>query len=369
MRLLAVIVHYAGPPAGGLSMTIGSQTQRLPRSAALNAQLVALHRNFGAGRYAGLMHRLNDAVKNGHTLDVVIITMHDRNALDLIGIEPSAFEIVYFEGDPMMLMFEAQRVVRERLGSYDVYAMLEDDMVISDPAFIDKLLWFQHQFGPGRLLQPRRIEVSKSGAHLGKTIIDHEDSPKYRLTDRHKGPAQLSAAYHGHNQAFSRPSVPHSCSWFVTHEQLARWVKEDCFYDKDISWIDPLVSGATRALALTFDIFKADDPNPFFLEIEHYGVRYANRSALPDGVKFGEDPLLLLARAATEQIAMSGYDGHAQSVSDITALKQIGTDYILASQKDRVQATIENVAMKRILKSRSKTFRHLVKSLTSKAVK
>jgi hypothetical protein len=267
------------------------------------------------------------------------------------------------------LIFESQRIVRERMGQYDFYATLEDDIIVHDSSYLEKLTWFGDTFGAAHLLQPRRIEVSKSGSHLGKVIIDDEVPAKLRITTDHKGPDRLTGVYHGKPQGFSRPFNPHSCCWFVSEEQLGVWVKHPTFYDLDTSWIDPLASAATRSLALTFDIFKPAAPDPFFLEVEHYGNRYANLSILPAGVEFGEDPLMLLARSAVaspenqEESATTGQAAGGQ------AMAKIANEYALSTQSERIKLAADNGRMKSILKSRSKTLKHLVGTLMRKPVR
>ena len=71
----------------------------------------------------------------------------------------------------MTLPFEAQRILRERVGQYDFYGMLEDDLILHDPAHFEKLQWFVETFGERCVLQPHRCEVSKTGAPA-KFLID-----------------------------------------------------------------------------------------------------------------------------------------------------------------------------------------------------
>src|SRR5207237_10657657 len=103
------------------------------------------------------------ASRGANVLDIVVVTLRGRNVLDWIGIEPPAIAVEYFDGDPLMLGFEAQRLMRERAGGYDIYGYMEDDLGVTEPAFLDKIAWFAGQFGETALLLPRRYEMSSSG--------------------------------------------------------------------------------------------------------------------------------------------------------------------------------------------------------------
>ena len=77
------------------------------------------------------------------------------------------------------------------------------------------------------------------------------------------------------------------------------------FYDRDASWVDPLVSAATYAPGRVFGMYRAGEPDPWFLEIEHFGTFYASMAAQP-GQRFGEPPLLALAENAGQGGAAPG---------------------------------------------------------------
>jgi hypothetical protein len=80
----------------------------------------------------------------------------------------------------------------------------------------------------------------------------------------------------------------------ITAAQLKLWMEQPTFYDRDASWIDPLVSAATFAPGKFFGLYISAEPDPWFLGVEHYGIRYAAAMAAP-GEVFGEPPLLAIA--------------------------------------------------------------------------
>jgi len=299
MRVFVAIAHYFNNEEERQAirdLDMGSGRWPLPRIAALNAELVALHRYFGPN---ALTINPNEAAqfpaRSSDALDIVIVTVRGKNVLDWIGIEPPTIQIEYFDGDPLMLGFEAQRLMRERAGAYDIYGYMEDDLVVTDPAFLDKISWFANRFGESALLLPRRYELSSSGT-LAKVAFSPQLSKSDRafLLRNNPQPA-LSATWNGREQSFRIPMNPHAGCYFLTQAQLERWLRSETFYDRDASWIDPLVSAATHAPGKLFNIYAAAEPNPWFLDIEHFGVRYAAQ-ALSATMHLGDSPVLKLAQ-------------------------------------------------------------------------
>src|SRR6266567_6003372 len=167
MRLLIVIAHFFGGLPNSPDARVSGQHKAAARIAALNSSMVALYRHFGPFRRKfGFEPELGSTVQKGRSapvLDVVILAVSGKGLLDHIGIDPSCYEIEHFKGDPQMLMFEAQRVLRDRVGGYDFYGVTEDDIAIYDPTFFQKLSWFEESFGSSALLKPTRYELLKSG--------------------------------------------------------------------------------------------------------------------------------------------------------------------------------------------------------------
>ncbi len=307
MRVFVAIAHYFNNDEERQAirnLDMGSGRWPLPRIAALNAEIVALHRYFGPNAFS---INPNEAAqftsRSSDVLDIVIVTVRGKNVLEWIGIEPPTVTIEYFDGDPLMLGFEAQRLMRERAGGYDIYGYMEDDLVITDPAFLDKIAWFAERFGETALLMPRRYEQSSTGT-LAKVAFSPQLSKSDReFLFRNNPQPVLSAAWNGREQTFRIPMNPHSGCHFLTRAQLERWIRSDSFYDRDASWIDPLVSAATYAPGKLFNIYMAAEPDPWFLDIEHFGVRYAAQ-ALSATMKLGEPPILKLA----ERLAAASID-------------------------------------------------------------
>ena len=297
MRILVVIPHYFGPSLPEYrSQALGSCIEPIGRIAALNEMIVALQGQFAANRYTfeGDPIVADDAERR---VDIVIMTMRDHNILPQLGLAPTTFETIYVEGNPTTIGFQAHLLLRDRLGMYDLYCLAEDDLIIRDPAFFEKVVWFQRNFGPKALLAPTRFELASTGTPA-KVIID----PK--LPDNWSDPfrrpnqkSELEEVWRESRQTFHLPSNPHSGCFFLTQEQMAYWIEQPTFGDRDTSWVGPLESAATLSIGKVFDIYKSAAPDRFFFEIQHFGARYAAQYP-PPGSRHGEPPLLAIAQNA-----------------------------------------------------------------------
>jgi len=361
MRILVVIAHYfsAAPTIDMTGMTgLGSTRAPLAKIAAVNSAITALHRYYGPYRAQrnpdGFMHY----DKSEPVLDIVIVTAPGKNLLDRIDIDPSLYTVEYPEVEPLLLGFEAQRIMRERAGRYDMYAFIEDDLIVTDPCYFEKVQWFATSVDPNAMLMPVRYEMSHSGVpakvivepRMSRELLSHIVPPNR--------PSKLQATWHGQQQTFRHPYNPHSGSYAVTAGQLDVWMRHPSFYDRDTSWMnDPLVCAATYAPGKVFDIYMSAEPNPWFLEIEHYGVRTAAAFA-PEGKEFGEPPLLKIAEALIARQAESGIgsDAFAPPKESINSMfsKLAETTHELESLK-RSRSRLAKALMRSVFKKATKT--------------
>ncbi len=321
MRALITIVHYFKNEAHrDLREAPGSGRAPLARLAALNSQIVALHRYFGGNHLARdprQAARFESLARP--TLDIIILTVRGANLLEGIGIAPSVYRVEYFDGPPVMLGFEAQRLMREHAGAYDFYGYFEDDLTITDPAFLEKIGWFTSTFGPEMMLLPQRYEMAHSGTPAKVAIEPRLSKDALSSLRRPSLPPTLTGRWNGREQTFSLPQNPHAACFVLTGEQLQQWMRHPSFYDREVLWDDPLVSASTYGPGRVFGLYKPDEPDPWFLEIEHYGTYYS-ASLAPVGQTFGEPPLLALAEAAIGKTDAAGMVGAQPPGTTINAM-------------------------------------------------
>ena len=369
MRVLVVSCHYFGQKTDVSTAAIfSSQLDPLARIAAVNASLVALHRHFGPRRHGkDPSARLPQDQTPERTLDIVVLQVPGKGLLDSIGIDPSCYTVEYFDGPPMMLCFEAQRVLRERVGSYDFYAVIEDDMVIHDPLFLDKIGAFARAFGDKTLLQPTRYEMAQSGTPaivVGDPVLSSTTLAPFRRPGQK---ARLAIEWLGREQTFVLPNNPHASGYFLTDTQLRHWIGTPWFYDRDASWLGPIESAMSLSIGRAFDVYQPGAPDPFFLSIEHYGTRYA-RATAPSGVTYGDAPLLQIAHQALQHSRRAAAEAYpsADGPAPLEDLFFQSSASFNALVRERDAALVELGALKR---SRSQLFKQLVAALLRKGLR
>lgn len=203
------------------------------------------------------------------------LTTQGLHLMDQINLPEEMFRRLDLEVEPMMLEFECQRVLAESLGRYDYYCFLEDDCVIHDPWFFQKLQWFTKRFGNACLLQPNRYEVGSLTSAVRKLYPDGNlkvaSTAKYQNLAEQPG---LEAEYLDSTVRFKRPTNPHAGCYFLNAAQMKCWTNQPYFLDRSTEWIGPLESAATLGIMRTFRIYKPAAPAPEFLEVEHHGGSY-----------------------------------------------------------------------------------------------
>ena len=235
--------------------------------------MVRLHSLFSRQRNFAVSHiaRGFEAVPpTGDQLDVVLVTVKDCHLLADIETPPTMIRHHVAEITPTHLGFECHRLVREAVGHYDYYAYLEDDLIIHDPGFFDKLTFFnRHVNDPLCLLQPHRYELClregverKSLAH--KVYNDYRGS-NVRYTD-----PQLRFNAIGRAITIERSTQPHAGCWFLNPEQ-ARLFTEGAHWGwrNELLWNSPLDTAATLGISRTFRIYKTALDSLDFFELQH----------------------------------------------------------------------------------------------------
>lgn len=277
MRLLFAIPHYFDPTANA---GYGSLSGTAERRAMTVANCVAnLHQQFGrpqcvidiAGRTT-YPANFSTAIK----VDILVCTTGDRQLVGQLNLGPIYFQHVRTRSEPLLLGFECHHQLRERLGQYDYYCYLEDDLLIRDPWFFVKLRWFSSQFDSGSILMPNRFELARDRI-VHKAYIDGPLRPEVSSAFQNiEDKPSLEAEAFGQKVLFQRTSNPHSGCFFLTAEQMSHWASRPHFLNRDTRFVGPLESAASLGVMQTFRIYKAAPLNAAFLEVEHPGSAFLN---------------------------------------------------------------------------------------------
>lgn len=277
MKALFVIPHYFRPvgaaPDGRAHGSVGRDPR--PRVDALAACLTAV-REVAAPRACVLSHADRQArLLPGHpTADVVICTAGDNHLLGSLPPAVTGWTHHPTVADPPLLGYEGHAVLRDRLGQYDYYCYLEDDILLTDPWHFRKLDWFNRQFGDGRLLQPNRFEA---GPHplVDKMYVDGDLPAEATAGLRPPAnPAELSADVLGRPVVFRTTTNPHAGCFFLSAAQMERWARSPYFLDRSAAFVGALESAATLGMMRTFEVVKPAGETADFFEVRHHGTAY-----------------------------------------------------------------------------------------------
>lgn len=272
MKILITIPHYFNSSGDN---SHGSGRKEFPRINALTNCLFSIYSLFSPAQSMIDIRNKKTLPVNETSIsniDVVICTTNEKHLLEKV-IVPSNFFIHKRTEpqDPMFLGFECQKVLKENLGKYDFYCFMEDDLIIHDPLFFQKLKWFNAIVDDKHLLLPNRYEVSSVGKVL-KAYVDGDINA--RATEKFqdiKESASITSNAMGESVTFRRPLNTHSGCFFLTQTQMEYWANQPYFLDMDASFISPLESAASLGTMKTFKVYKPCPQNANFLEIQHFG--------------------------------------------------------------------------------------------------
>lgn len=273
MKILITIPHYYNATTDSIHGSGKKDPQ--PRIQALSACLFNIFSLFSASQcMIDIQNKKVINVNNNliYDINIVICTTNDKHLLEHLNVPKNFYR--HHQAtleDPKFLGFECQKIFRENLGKYDYYCFMEDDLIVNDPLFFEKIEWFNKGTESINLLQPNRYEVSARGRVL-KAYVDGDIRRK--VTENYHNInefSHLNTNFLGHKIVFQRPLNPHSGCYFLSQKQMEYWANQPHFLDMDASFISPLESSATLGIMKTFRVYKPVPKNASFLEIQHFG--------------------------------------------------------------------------------------------------
>ncbi len=283
MRLLFVIPHYCA--TSETTRKHGSQTgNRVERGLALRRCILSLHQTLGTLQaiiLVGLRKTVPANQPFKHQVHVCVVTNEVDHALAESDLPSDSFEQIVVSDPPISLGFACHRLMKERAGEFDYFGYLEDDLILHDSWFLEKLVWFNGHLGDGKLLLPNRYEVSANLAYQ-KCYLDGDLKPHVSqpFQDIHQVP-KLSSKFLGRSIEFERPLNPHSGCFFLNHQQMQSWSSQEDFGIAKDDFIGPLESAASLSVMKTFHVYKPVAENASFLEIEHHGDQFVRKIRKP----------------------------------------------------------------------------------------
>jgi hypothetical protein len=275
LRVLITIPHYYKQDK---TVSYGSsRTTRTERIESVSNCIISLQQHFSRAQYN--INYLEETVERANTsnivdLDILVCTTGNEHLIDGIDLPTGCFTHIPTTSEPMMLGFECRDVLKSCLKRYDYYCFMEDDLIMTDPYFFQKLKHFSETTDIMNVLQPNRFEVSNTNQVVKKCYIDGDAfTPQISTFYRIDGPEHL-VNFIGTQVTLRQPLNPHSGCYFLNAEQFEYWTQQPHYNDKDISFVGPLESAATLGLMKTFNVYKAPLEYASYLEIEHSGSNY-----------------------------------------------------------------------------------------------
>lgn len=224
------------------------------------AQHVILHTppsTYPSRSLAGVQVDCHLFVQDGCWLQEVVAAFADRVTVHQLQLD-----------NPRKLPHAARSfLIRDSLEKHaNLSLYLEDDLIIQDRFYIDKLMWFMmrtnHRYG----IMPHRYEFTGDPAHP-RLFVDGPIATN--AFPAHHQPAESIASgqfWDGQQVYFDIASNPHSGSFALSAEQrqilLKRGVSEEGF-------VGPLETVATYTLLQYFPVLKPSWASRDFLTLEH----------------------------------------------------------------------------------------------------
>lgn len=166
--------------------------------------------------------------------------------------------------DPMLIGFKAQDKFAKRQDEFDWYLFIEDDILLHDSLFLEKLEKFNKNSGNDRaILLPNRYELWEGKKSYIDLTIEKELAWNKISTVEVEG------------TKFAEFSNPHSGIYCLSQSQLKSWLKTGRQWQYKSVFVGPLESAATFCLLECFSLYKPHPQNLHFLEVRHYDTKYS----------------------------------------------------------------------------------------------
>lgn len=201
------------------------------------------------------------------SVDITVCTDGEHRIEEVLNLYKGRIRCVDVKlNDPKSLALKTRDMLLNDPLPSDLSIYLEDDLVISDREYFDKLLWFATQTNHDMILMPHRYEHIGSNG-LGIMLVDGPLAPKFinQFTKPQKNIAK--GKYRGDKEiSFDIAANPHSGSFALSKQQRERLNGLEM---PTSGFVGPLETAATLTALKYFPIIKTSAENMDFLLIEH----------------------------------------------------------------------------------------------------
>jgi hypothetical protein len=174
--------------------------------------------------------------------------------------------------EPLYIPYSIQDKLMARLAEpFDWFLCLEDDIVIRDSCFLDKLIQFNHHCPePNGILFPNRYEMFEGT----KRYID--------LTIQEKVAWDRLSIFEINGIKYAECENPHTGLYCLTKKQLTEWAQSHRDWRNKDFMAGPRECAVSYSLLENFLIYKPHPQNIYSLEVEHYDTKYSKLNSCPD---------------------------------------------------------------------------------------
>lgn len=168
--------------------------------------------------------------------------------------------------NPRLLALRTRDQLINRPSDADFFIYMEDDLVINDPLYIDKIVWFYQRTNHGICLMPHRYELINS-RELGRTLIDGDLRDSFIRQYYQPAVNAAQGQFRGTEPVqFDIPSNPHSGSFILSRSQATALGSQSL---PEEGFIGPLETAATLTVMQYYPVMKTSYPCRGFFAVEH----------------------------------------------------------------------------------------------------
>ena len=201
-------------------------------------------------------------------VEVVVVIHQGACLMDVIApLAPQVRVLQCDLEDPRQLGLEARDWLIHHSSPADLNLYLEDDLVIQDPLFVDKILWMAQQSNHQCVLLPHRYELTRRIDLPPRLLIDGAIDHDAIQAWHHPCDGIVTGDFRGHiGLHFDCPSNPHSGCFGISRTQLLLLRERELPRD---GFVGPLETAATYTVGCAFLLLKPALVNRRFLMVEH----------------------------------------------------------------------------------------------------
>ena len=273
------IPHFFRETEGGSGYGSGRPGQRLARCLALSrclGSLLGLRRSPSdallhiGGQRIDHWSNPRDVLQRFDCIeiDLHVFTDGEHRLEDALALHAGRIKVhdVQLE-NPRHLPLATRNWLIQQEPTADLTLYLEDDLVITDPLFLDKQHWFLNRTDEQLVLMPHRFEPIASGPQA-RLLVDGPLRPEFigRFCTPQANAVRGRFDPQGDEISFNITDNPHAGCFVLGPRQVAHLRQQSLPND---GFVSPLETAATLTVLQHFPVLKPAAPHQGFLTVEH----------------------------------------------------------------------------------------------------